>query len=731
MKTGKFALVALIILIVFGGALYYVIRPEEAAPGLSELRNPKTLMSSGFAPRSSDILPSSSQYDLPLDPSSISNWDHVIHALGVSREAQEKLKLNGFVVLPWGVHDDFIDSYESISQRNLPVYVTVDSMLHLYHVQFDDLLSEIEETTLFPDIFSLTECLLRESEEQYSQFSEDLREAAKRNSAFFAVALALLDPGCTSPSQVLDLVESELSLIEEHAGFSRSPIFHYDEDYSQYVPRGHYTKSETLKRYFKAMMWYGRIAFLIKGGPDALISQEDAKLATIQASLIATSMGRVRTENQTAASLWNKIYAVTAFFVGVADDLTPYEYVEAIEEVFGLDFKADDLIGDELDEFRQILLGMRAPTIYSGTGNCNVFSLSPEELTECLEKSMGMRFMGQRYVPDSYAFQYLVAPSIGLHTGSGHPFTLGITALGPTRVFPRGLDFMAVMGSDRALDILGEVGDSEYQHYEERMADLREEFGVMDEAGWGRNLYWIWLHTLKAMIEPRGSGYPSYMQTNAWLDRQLYAAVASWAELRHDTILYAKQSYTPMLAMAPTQEAEGYVEPLPDVYLRLSSLVETTEKGLTQFGLLKDEQRARLNALNEILELLADISEKELIGEELNEQEGTFIRSISDSLEYVVKGMDVRTKSTILVADVHTDANSDSVLEEGIGKLDMILVVFPNSDGSLAMAAGPTLSYYEFKQPMEDRLTDEAWKDLLTDNPPDRPGWIASFAVEG
>jgi hypothetical protein len=32
-----------------------------------------------------------------------------------------------------------------------------------------------------------------------------------------------------------------------------------DEDFSQFEPRGHYTDSDVLKRYFRAMMWLGRI----------------------------------------------------------------------------------------------------------------------------------------------------------------------------------------------------------------------------------------------------------------------------------------------------------------------------------------------------------------------------------------------------------------------------------------------------------------------------------------
>jgi hypothetical protein len=62
------------------------------------------------------------------------------------------------------------------------------------------------------------------------------------------------------------------------------------------------------------------------------------------------------------------------------------------------------------------------------------------------------------------------------------------------------------------------------------------------------------------------------------------------------------------------------------------------------------------------------------------------------------------------------------VVEEGVGKTDLMVVACPNTDGSILLAAGPVLSYYEFKHPMNDRLSDEAWRELL-DSPqkPDRP----------
>ena len=68
------------------------------------------------------------------------------------------------------------------------------------------------------------------------------------------------------------------------------------------------------------------------------------------------------------------------------------------------------------------------------------------------------------------------------------------------------------------------------------------------------------------------------MQSDKWLDKALMTAMSSWAELRHDTILYAKQSYTRKLSA--NISPEGYVEPYPELYSRLNSLVQLMENGL-------------------------------------------------------------------------------------------------------------------------------------------------------
>jgi hypothetical protein len=76
---------------------------------------------------------------------------------------------------------------------------------------------------------------------------------------------------------------------------------------------------------------------------------------------------------------------------------------------------------------------------------------------------------------------------------------------------------------------------------------------------------------------------------------------------------------------------------------------------------------------------------------------------------------------------VHTDTNTNQVLEEATGYVRLIVVAYRQPDGSVVLGAGPVFSYYEFKQPMSQRLTDEAWREKLAEDPPDDPEWVDSF----
>jgi len=82
-----------------------------------------------------------------------------------------------------------------------------------------------------------------------------------------------------------------------------------------------------------------------------------------------------------------------------------------------------------------------------------------------------------------------------------------------------------------------------------------------------------------------------------------------------------------------------------------------------------------------------------------------------------------------VIADVHTDPNTMSVLEEAVGR-PMVIYVAIEVDGQVILTRGGIFSYYEFTWPMDDRLTDEAWQDMLVEGQePPLPSWTGSFVA--
>ncbi len=707
------------------------------------------------------------EYSLPLNIEDISNYSTFIEKIPLNEKSISLLKNNGFVIIknPFNEREeDIIFPYTALRENNIPIFITSDSLLHLYHIQFDETLRQIEEKEFYDRIWHISERLLNKMQKEYNNSEGEAKEAIRKNIAFLSVGLSLLKPRedqlcqgekweCLNtdayfteeelykyqfkiPELVKDEVISELELIDRHEGFSGSPIFIYKEDYSQYVPRGHYTRSEKLKNYFKAMMWYGRIAFLLKGCEpacplcDCLITFQEAKTQTLAASIISNEISN----DSFLMENWERIYAVTCFYVGYSDDLGPYEYIGALNAVFNGKFDPNNFNDEKFLELKTYLVEkFPSPKIYGGTGQCEIpDTATPELIDSCIEKTKGLRLMGQRFIPDSYMFTRLVGFA---YKGNKEPFTKEISMLGPIRGFPRGLDVMAILGSERAKNLLRELDDDNYEYYDEEFKKLKEQFDRFTIKDWNKNLYWSWLYSLKSLIKNFSEGYPTFMQTEAWHNKELTTALASWAQLRHDTILYAKQSYTPVATGLPPElpEVVGYVEPVPEFYNRLLALTRMTNTGLDKMDVLDDASKSRLENLEDILERLIELSKNELENKPLSQADYEFINDFADKLEAVIAEVKDKAKKTTIIADVHTYADSytgvNLVLEEGTGYVKMIVVAYKLPDGRILMGAGPVFSYYEFKHPMSDRLTDEAWREKLLTKPPKDPEWVNTFTA--
>jgi hypothetical protein len=409
------------------------------------------------------------------------------------------------------------------------------------------------------------------------------------------------------------------------------------------------------------------------------------------------------------------------FLVGKSDDLSFHEYGPLMDAVYGpspeLPALADDAL---LERFTAAARQLPPPQINSMW----VYIWEDEE-----EATQGFRFMGQRFVLDAYIFEQLIWREVG--------------EFGDERWLPKGLDVFAAMGNEEAYAILDEMGETDYLNYDEQLAKVREEIAGLGIDSWTQNLYWNWLYALQAVVAPKDEGYPSFMRTQAWARKDLHTALGSWTELKHDTILYAKQVMAELGGggMIPPP-VRGYVEPNLEAYARMLALTRMTRAGLEEQGILTENVAFLLSELEGMLTFLQSIAERELAGGEISSDDYERIKFYGGWLERMTlaaadptEGEGYATvfsedEQAALVADVATDPNGQ-VLEEAIGRIYEIYAVVPDGVGGLQIARGGVFSYYEFPWEIRDRLTNEKWRAMVAaGEQPQQPEWTEAFITE-
>jgi hypothetical protein len=318
-----------------------------------------------------------------------------------------------------------------------------------------------------------------------------------------------------------------------------------------------------------------------------------------------------------------------------------------------------------------------------------------------------------------------------------------------------------VLGSTRAAEIL-DSDPSPWKDYVPRRDELVKQFSEYD-AEWNESLVSGWLHMLQALVEERGEGYPSFMRNQAWTDKQLNTALASWTEMRRDVILYATPSYAEGgEGEDEIKQPQGYVEPAVEFWSRLLKQVQENRRILMAAGYLADDAGGVFARFEDIISLFRTVSIKELTGGKVTKEEyerirefGGFDEELSLSIlkldrampihdertgdtEYGTSKPDVRNigldswfqvtgpdRDVACIADVHT--SNDTCREEAVGHIDEIYVVVP-IDGQLRMTRGGVFSYYEFNYAAPHRLNDEAWQEMIKrGRAPERPKWVKSF----
>jgi len=594
-------------------------------------------------------------------------------------KAKALLKKNGFVVVPRFYHRIFSPYYKS----PLPRFITADSVHRTFHVIFEDQLKKVE-AAFAGDVKLVTTELLSDLQKKKRTTSVTKKEMENINLAvdFLLVAQVLVE-GSEAPD-LPDRLRKEIDLINAANGVHVSPLFGYDIDYSQFKPRGFYTESVPLRRYFKVMSWFGNVVFRLKSDRETRAAME-----------LAVALER----NRKAIEHWGNIDRTYAYLIAETDDLTPLDYASIVAE---LHKKGSP--GGFLPAFRRKAAALRDPKISS-------MALSPAQMTDWVAESKGMRFLGKRYIPDSEIFMNLTDPKVA---GRG---------------FPSGLDMMAANGSKRARTLNATSPDMKMPGYAEGM----EKSTAMLRGLKGKKKPSHYVELLKVMdtlTSPPHRKAEAFARTEAYADKSLMTALASWASLRHAWVLHAKQSVV-CLGLSPSDPVPGYIEPNPDFF---EAMQRVTKRTIEIFSSIEGVDTERFKKFNGLLDSLRRMLKKQFAGDAFTEEE---IQLFDDYANVIgsLQGFDFNMDADrqypwmALISDIHTELQSGKCLQVGTGAAMPIYVTVQHK-GVPHLLMGAIYSYYEFKQPIAGRLTDEEWRGLWdAGRMPRMPLWTSSFVA--
>jgi hypothetical protein len=661
-------------------------------------------------------------YSLPISLDKIANRSV---ADGLTPAQQAFLQQNGFAVLP-SQEAQFIDLRQRVSQYyGQPYYLTTDAAYHALHLTFDELLKALERERLRPQMSAVIQAALTQVLAYLQQVKNTpLESDTTLAAAYLAVALKLFDPQAAIPDASLAArIKPQLDQIKAGAGRDKSILIpNFEDDYGAYKPVGHYAGDPDLEAYFQGMTWLGRVNFLFQDPANPSFAPSRAPL------IITLALRQAQiAEGVPASDAWSRVHEILTFLIGHSDDSGPLEVAALMDKVYGSGHRLADLADDGL--WKQFI---ERTSELPGSLINSTFASSSQSLVA----QRSWRFMGQRFVIDSFILQNLIYDKVGTQDKK--------------RSVPSGLDVMAVLGSQAALNAQEKAGETSYQNYLEQLALLQKDLNAQPETDWLNHFYSGWLYAFIPQLAGRNASFPPAMQTQAWSYKDLNSALGSWAELKHDTALYTKMPEMMGGGGPPgSGPAPAYVEPNPDVFYRLAFLANALVEGLmerdsTIYGepatsgssqLTLNNLVGGMDQLGKTFQQFGQIAEKELAGmPPTSEDDLALIDGCLGPIECAVErarhdgqGDTITMPPVPLIAAV-SGSGEDQVLEAATGYLDRIYVVVP-LEGKLELAQGGVFSYYEFSQPRSDRLTDQDWRTMLEKKPPEAPAWTTNFIL--
>lgn len=602
-------------------------------------------------------------------------------------------------------YEQLFNIYETNDYQQMPSFITTDVYLQAFHMYFSYVLKSLERNHFTPALQDVVQALHAECAKLEQQ--ETVKAEAGYAATYFAIAHRLLTgrdlpvPAAFQPAYRAEL--QRLAALEDApSDFLKTGDIYFP--YSLFKPRGHYTRDEASRHYFQCMMWLQTASFC-RETPEALW----------RTAVMAAALNRIPADTRQKCL---KLDQAITFLMGGPDNASILEMAGYMER-HGL---ADRILAHDETALRQTDDWLKE---LFKTRN----RIRPKIQLSCADK---INFMPARYMADNEILGEMADP-----------------APNAERAYPKALDVFAAYGVESAASLLDTCYREEKNWKDYRTTADKMKHRFEGSAGKAGTMYDRCMEALVTLQRP-GKDYPGFMQTPDWQIKNLNTALASWTGLKHDAVLYGEQP----IAMEcgggsdlATPIVVGYVEPNLAFWKKLKELVARNRQLLTETGFADEDLMSKGNILEEQVDFCLRMTEKELRGETLTQEEYMHIQKMGSSIEWFtlsviepglsydwwgeVKGAE---RSIAIVSDVFTrnvrGCGKNGILHEATGTANAIYVLV-DIGGQTYLTRGATYSYYEFVRPLGERLTDEEWQKILQDGKaPDVPSWIRPYLLE-
>lgn len=611
----------------------------------------------------------------------------------------QKLTVNGFAINS-ATHEQLFHVYDQNYYDYTPSFITTDLYLQVLHMHISKEMQALEVNKLFPLLDELLNEQYETAKNGNNASSQALKQASGWNQVYYAVALSLLkNKTYDVPSEWEKAYDYEYSHTKEANDYRSDFLGDSVMDYTQFIARGNYTRSDSLKQYFKCVKWLNSASIYL---------DENEPLSR------AVVMGYNLSSSPKSWKSYTKFSDVIGFLAGEENNLS-FAHLQQVLQKYKTVALADLLTANNLEKIRQELYS-KDPRQFGPVG--------VNDRTDEFVKRKKLLFTAGRYTFDAEILQKLV------HVKDPQPL----------RPFPKGLDIFAAMGNETAEDILLHTykEQNQWPAYEEELDKLKGKFHGYKK--WNNSVYSKQMEAVLS-LEQSNSKAPYFMKLPAWRKKNLNTMLASWTELKHDMVLYAEQPSGAEMGNGgevPPPQKIAYVEPNVAFWNKCQELLALNKQMLEKNEVATEVLLSRNKSLEELVQFLLKISEQELNGtmisnadfDQLSYMGGQIEQltlNIIESQEAFVAQVSSPERYVAVATDVYT--YKKECLQEGVGMADEIYVI-AEINGLLYLTKGAVFSHYEFVGPSSNRLTDEAWqKQLLDHKTPKSAVWMNDIKV--